>query len=470
MSELEKLKRDQYQKRRKEIIFYLTAAALILAFITATFSMIFINLDTNTYVYYEEKGSAVYHAYLNDNEYYEEDRLNGSHAYISSLIHHMDVSFRYESKMEVEDITYKYKYRVDAQLVIEDAKTKAAIYNPVETILEPTNRTHDGQNLILTPTVNIDYVAYNQKAQKFIEKYKLAGVNSYLNVTMYVDVVGTSELFASDSEEQCSIQVKIPLTQTVLKPEVTDSIDDGLQKVLSNPNKGKSLFLVLAIIFAVLDVGAFGYLVYYTIKTRDEHIDYGRKVQRLVNNYKSFIQKINNPFDNTGYQRLEVDNFNAMLEIRDTLQLPILMYENEDRTCTTFMIPVDSRLLYAFEIKVDNYDELYSPVRLRDEDDDIDFEIESGVKVAGKPWWNFFKETVADIIARVNVKVDTLKEARKVEQSEAAVAEETAETETAEDEREVAEVEMTEEGESEEVAEVATAEEGENSEPVSEEP
>ena len=381
MSELEKRMRDEYQKRRKEIIYFLTAIALILAFITASFSIIFISLDANTYVYYEEKGSALYHAYLNENEYYEEDRLNGSHAYISSLIHHMDVAFRYESRMEAEDVTYQYQYRVDTQLVIEDTKTKSAIYNPTETILGPTNKIYKGQKLVLAPTVEIDYVAYNQKAKDFIAKYKLTGITSYLNVTMYVDVIGMSELFASDSEEQCNIQVKIPLTQNVLKPEVISSVSAGPQKVLSNPNRGKTLFKVLAIIAGILDAGAIGCAVYYTLKTRDVHIDYSRKVQKLVNNYKSFIQKINTPFDSTGYQVLEVDNFNAMLEIRDTLQLPILMHENEDRTRTVFMIPVDSRLLYTFDVKVDNYDELYSPVILSDEPDDIDAEIEENVEV-----------------------------------------------------------------------------------------
>ena len=215
MSEFEKLKRDEYQKRRKKIIYYLTALALVLSLVTATFSIIFANLDANTYVDYQQSGSALYHAYLNENEYYEEERLNGSHAYISSLIHHMDVDFRYQSKMDAADVTYQYQYRVDVQLVIEDTKTKSAIYNPTETILGPTTKIYMGQNLLLTPSVDIDYVAYNQKAKDFIEKYRLTGITSYLNVTMYVDVVGMSELFATDNEGQYSVQVQIPLAQNV---------------------------------------------------------------------------------------------------------------------------------------------------------------------------------------------------------------------------------------------------------------
>ena len=405
MSEFEKLKRDEYQKKRKEIIYYLAALALVLSLVTATFSIIFASLDANTYVDYQQEGSALYHAYLNENEYYEEDRLNGSHAYISSLIHHMDVNFRYESKMQAEDVTYQYKYRVDAQLVIEDTRTKSAIYNPTETILGPTNKVYKGRDLVLAPTVEIDYVAYNQKAQEFISKYRLTGVTSYLNVTMFVEVVGMSELFASDNEGQYSVQVKIPLAQNVLKPQISSSIPTGPQKILSNPNEGRNVFMVLALIFGVLDAGALGALAIYSLKTSDMHIDYGRKVQKIVNNYKSFIQKINNPFNTEGYQVLEVNTFNEMLEIRDTIQMPILMYENEDKTCTTFMIPFNSQLLYSFEIKVDNYDYLYDPTRERNEGD-IDTEIEM---IAGKKhWWYFLRHAIAEMakIDRIKIEID----------------------------------------------------------------
>ena len=44
-----------------------------------------------------------------------------------------------------------------------------------------------------------------------------------------------------------------------------------------------------------------------------------------------------------------------MLEIRDTIQAPILMYENEDKTCAKFMIPTDSKLLYVYKIEVEGY-------------------------------------------------------------------------------------------------------------------
>ena len=360
MSESEKAKRAEFQKKRKKVIYIIAAVVLVLSMLTAVFSLIFVEKNKDTFVYYHEDGSALYHAYLNDNEYYEEDRLNGSHAYVSSLIHHMDASFTYRLQMDADDVTYKYQYRVDARLVINDKATNAAIYNPVETILGPTSDTYSGKSFMINPTVEIDYVHYNDKAKAFIEKYKLTNVSAHLDVTMYVDVVGMSESFAEDGGGQYTVQVRIPLNQNTLKPQVTSTIPVGQQKVLANPIGNFVVFKILAIVFGVLDGAAIAALVIYILKTRDAHIDYTRKVQKLVNNYKSFIQKINNEFDTTGYQILSVDTFNEMLEIRDTLQLPILMHENADKTRTVFMIPTNTSLLYTFDIKVENYDELYA--------------------------------------------------------------------------------------------------------------
>ncbi len=359
MSEAQKVQRAIYLKNRKKIINILSAVVLALTILTAAFSIIFVVRDVDTYVEFYEDGSALYHAYLNENEYYEEERLNGNHAYVASLIHHMDASFTYKVQMDTEKVTYKYRYRVDAQLFIIDKDTGAAIYNPVETIMGPTDSTFSGKMLFINPTVDIDYIYYNEKASKFISDFNLRDVSSYLAVTMFVDVVGMSENFANDNAGQYTVQVKVPLVQDVLKPTVTSTIPTGPQKVLANPTRNNVVFKILAIIFGCLLGGALIATAIYILKTRNEHIDYTRKVAKLVSRYKAFIQKINNPFDTTGYQVLLVNTFNEMLEIRDTLQVPILMNENGDKTRTVFMIPTTSNLLYTFDIKVDNYEMFY---------------------------------------------------------------------------------------------------------------
>ena len=68
-------------------------------------------------------------------------------------------------------------------------------------------------------------------------------------------------------------------------------------------------------------------------------------------NYGSYIQKVNNELELEGYQVLKIDTFHDMLEIRDTIQSPILMVENKEKTRTYFVIP-SSKILYTYCLKV----------------------------------------------------------------------------------------------------------------------
>ena len=112
------------------------------------------------------------------------------------------------------------------------------------------------------------------------------------------------------------------------------------------------LFLVVAVALFLIEIIVLIVLVKYIIKTRTAESIYQRELQKILNNYKSYIQKINNSFDLSGYQVLQVDEFTDMLEIRDTLNQPILMTENKEKTGVYFIIPSNPKLLYTYSLKV----------------------------------------------------------------------------------------------------------------------
>jgi hypothetical protein len=81
---------------------------------------------------------------------------------------------------------------------------------------------------------------------------------------------------------------------------------------------------------------------------------YNTKLKKILNYYGSFIQKINNDYDMSKSQILKVDSFDDMLEIRDTLQAPILMLENKDKYGVFFIIPTAYNVLYTYALRVDD--------------------------------------------------------------------------------------------------------------------
>lgn len=102
----------------------------------------------------------------------------------------------------------------------------------------------------------------------------------------------------------------------------------------------------------IFDIYLIVSLIRYVISTRTAESIYDNELKKILNNYRSYIKKINNQFDLSGYQVLKIDTFTDMLEIRDTIQEPILMIENKDKTGTYILIPSKTKILYSYGLKV----------------------------------------------------------------------------------------------------------------------
>ena len=369
MSEAEKKRRFYYKENRKK---WLRIGAIILAcllLVTAVLAAVFFGMDRETYIRYAEEGDVKYSVTLKNNEIFDDAVLGEDNMYVASLVDKVDMTFSYKLFME-QAAKYNYSYSADAHIVIKDSATKKLIYKgrlnaetpellPEETVSieEPK------QSLSFRKNLSVDYAQYNERAKAIVDALSLKGVTCTLEVAMNIDVKGSVESAEKDKENTYKFSLEMPLNVDKVSFAKASSIPTGESKIIiTNEGKARTVFLILTIVFLVLSVLFALVFVAFIFLTRNTDINYNIKVNRVVSNYKSYIQKIVNPFDRTGYQLLVLDEFSELLEIRDTIQSPILMNENEDKTCTTFMIPTNTKLLYIFEIKVADYDEIYKKV------------------------------------------------------------------------------------------------------------
>jgi hypothetical protein len=140
----------------------------------------------------------------------------------------------------------------------------------------------------------------------------------------------------------------------------SSSAPEGESRVLACKGSiSQAVPLTVGVVSAILFFILGGVLIAFIYLTRNEDVTYAIKVRKLLSAYRSFIQQIEGEFDTEGYQVVMVKTFTEMLGIRDTIQSPVLMCENEDETKAQFLIPTNAKLLYVFEIKVDNYDQIY---------------------------------------------------------------------------------------------------------------
>ena len=145
------------------------------------------------------------------------------------------------------------------------------------------------------------------------------------------------------------------ITRTSGAPE----LGGGILEYKSVANKAV-LFIIGIVAISLAALGAIA-LVVFMYLTRNEDVTYAAKIRKILKSYGSYIQRINGEFDSEGYQVVMIKTFVEMLGIRDTIQSPILAFENKDETMTSFLIPTNTKILYVFEIKVDNYDDIYAP-------------------------------------------------------------------------------------------------------------
>ena len=359
MSEQEKKKRAHYRKSREKWIFAQALVAGLVAVGILISSIVAYQLNKTYYIGYRENGAIDYNVFLKDNDFYESNHLGKDQSYVASLIDKIVADYSYELEMDTDDVNYRYSYTIKSRLEIIDNTSNVAIFNPEKELVSVQNKSQNSSNrLRINEIVVINYDEYNDLASRFLETYALTSTTSNIVLTLNVDVLSDCNAFSGSSVETYTSELRIPLTTKTVNIAMNASVPEAEAKMIAcTRGAGFEAFKTTAIVLGVVELLLILILVAFIYLTRTNDITYTARVKKILSQYKSYIQKINNMFDASGYQKILVDTFDEMLEIRDTIQAPILMYENEDKTCTKFMIPTDSKLLYVYEVKIEGYNE-----------------------------------------------------------------------------------------------------------------
>ncbi|MBQ9749221.1 MAG: hypothetical protein IJV87_01395 [Clostridia bacterium] len=357
MSEKERKKRAAYRKNREKWIFVQAVVIIILTLAVLISSIVAAQFKRKYYIGYREGGSIDYNVFLKENEFFEQTYLGKDQSYVASLIDKIIANFSYEIDMDADDVNYRYSYSIKSRLEIMDDTSEVAIFNPERELVNKQNLSQNSINrLNINEIVVLNYDEYNDLANKFLETYDLRSTTSNIIVTLEVDVLSDCDAFTGSAVDTYTSELRIPLTTKTVNIQMTSAVPREEAKMIAcTRGMGSEAFKTTAIVLGVVDVIAILLLVAFIYFTRTPDITYTARVKKILSQYKSYIQRINNLFETHGYQIVMVDTFEEMLEIRDTIQAPILMYENADKTCAKFMIPTDSKLLYVYRIEIEGY-------------------------------------------------------------------------------------------------------------------
>ena len=341
--------------RRNKIISYV-CIIIIISIICLSLVGLLITKNKKYYVNYNEQSNIDYKVHLKQNDFFQTPYMEKNNQYIASLINNITADFNYQLNMDEEkDIEYKYTYRMEADVNVVEKDTKNSLYNfQEELVKEKYVNSNNNSSININDTVTINYNYYNDIIKKFVNTYELDNVESTLTINMYVDILDSCSNFEKGKNKESIISLSIPLTTKTMAIDISSNLVEGSDNVIICKKDNKftgmiATILVLAIIILLILIFK---LAKYIITTRTAESIYDIELKKILNNYRSYIQKVNNEFDLTGYQVLKVDTFTDMLEIRDTIQEPILMVESKRKTGTYFLIPSKTKVLYSYGLKV----------------------------------------------------------------------------------------------------------------------
>ena len=363
MSELEIQRREEYRRNRKKWTIVQLVAIVVLVVMSLALFLVYNSLNRTYHIEYTEKGATNYNVKYKDNSFFEQEWLGEDQTYISSLVETITADFIYNLKTDSSDLGFNYSYRVDATLIIANKDKGTPYYTQMDNISPITDKSFaPGEAVKFAKTVNIDYAKYDSIARSFVDAYGLGkNASCTLLVTLDVDMLSTSEELVIKNKSEYSTTLNIPLATDSFNIYATSSAPDNSVKVLSYQNlSNPNVFFAISIVCLCLAILVALTLVVFLRLTENEDITYASKVRKILRAYGGYIQRMSGEFDDEGYQLVPIRTFPEMLGIRDTIQSPVLMSENKDETMTKFLIPTNTKLLYVFEIKVDNYDEIYN--------------------------------------------------------------------------------------------------------------
>ena len=339
------------KERRQEInnLLMMTCVTLVIGF--AAF-LCYLNSTKQTVVTYNEKSDVDYKVFLKDNEFYKEKVIGKNKGYVASLIDSINADFKYNLDLSKEDINYKYAYRIAVEVDVEDEKNNSNLYHFSEDLV--TKSLVDGKNdLNVDESINIKYGTYNNLISRFKEVYDLRNTVSNLNLVLYVSVIDVNGSEISVFKDHKVSSLTIPLTENTVSIDISDESVNNTNRVIKLPSTNDYFgLLVICIVSVIMSLIYIGYIIIYNMRTRTAQQVYEKEIKSIVNNYDSYIQKISNAYDIGTSQVLKIENFNDMLEIRDTLKQPILMLENEKKDGTFFIIPATNSIIYTYALRV----------------------------------------------------------------------------------------------------------------------
>lgn len=348
-SETEGKSPEEAPKNNKYVSFEIRilriAIILVICLGIFTISLIGYTRFKNDKYYYSENSSAYYQVCLNDNEYYEDNCLSEGMEYISTLTDTINVDFNYNAVFQIPR-EGNYKYYIKGTITVQNDEENKTLYTKEQNLTKKSNYILTQNVVSMSDTVQIPYDQVNKYAQKYLNDYGLVNKVNY-KIEFIVDD-GTKEKTVSS--------VVLPLTKQTYSISKDEFKNQAGELVIKSNNFIQYIFLAILVLSLIPIVICVIRIIYYSSKFSKNNSAYKKKLKEILSTYDRVI--ITGKDNNLVAKKeniYEVKSFFELLDVRDTIDKPILYYKINDIKSEFYVQDVDTT--YKFTLKESDFEE-----------------------------------------------------------------------------------------------------------------
>lgn len=343
------------QKRRSIYISLLSVFFLIFAFSGFNVRKILDDSKSTKHnLIYTNTSKVDYDLLLTENEFIKPHYVKSYETYISSLVREIDM-------------TMSYSYKGSSKLPIEvRRRVVATIYglynaNPTDTIKNPimwkkefiikdykTDAAKKMSEFEVKENFKLDFDMFNREVIRFKENFSLPTISN-LDVTLEVEFAGSDDKYTL--KEKQVVSAKMPLAEQVFSIDTNKDYSEE-KSVLSNEmdmiRKGQrklTAYVVLTALSLLLMIITFKQIVV----SKDKQ-PFNEEIAEIKRSYDEIVVETKNMFNTKGLNPIKIMNFDEMLNLADSLIVPIMLYE-ETNKATFYILKGDMFYFYIMENK-----------------------------------------------------------------------------------------------------------------------
>lgn len=343
--------KQSVSSKRHCILKSLLFAIIIFSLATAFLGFVYYRSSQEERVGYTEAGGLDYKVNLTEagKSFYEDyglspnqDYLPADGQYIVKYIDDIVFDYSYTLNIDKKGLQYQYEYSVEKVFVIKKKGNDNIFVETREYQHPPIVRSAIGGKMcMINAQASINYAEYKAKVQNFAINAGIpdSDYTADLQVVLNVVIKGQGDKLVKDINESAVITANIPIEKQDVKIGVEKTLSNKTGVILCIPeaDAGKlfGLFAVVGVLIVLVLIIIAS--IYYLI-SRTMFDVYHTKLAKITRNYGPYLTQIDGMVDLSDKKVFKVCKFTDLIEIRDTIQQPIIFTSDETSYISNFII------------------------------------------------------------------------------------------------------------------------------------